>query len=102
MEKNTQAKRLVYALYNLVNQHADGEYNDILGVLLKVYKKLDKVKDPAPLINRLVNYLYFTGFTKRLAFADAELEIIKALGDIGKTAGNNGVYRSDYGNHDQF
>ncbi|EGP5171511.1 TPA: bacteriocin immunity protein, partial [Enterococcus faecium] len=61
MKKN--AKQIVHELYNDISISKDPKYSDILEVLQKVYLKLEKQKyelDPSPLINRLVNYLYFT------------------------------------------
>ena len=78
-------------------------FEDIKEVLLKVYVKLDTNEDKnIPIINRLVNYLYFTGYTNNLTFSSEENELIKQLAEIGKYAGLNGVYRSDYGDKSQF
>ncbi|BDP47600.1 hypothetical protein EfmJHP9_24700 [Enterococcus faecium] len=53
---------------------------DILEVLQKVYLKLEKQKyelDPSPLINRLVNYLYFTAYTNKIRFTEYQEELIR-------------------------
>ncbi|EMW5701391.1 TPA: bacteriocin immunity protein, partial [Enterococcus faecium] len=78
---------------------------DILEVLQKVYLKLEKQKyelDPGPLINRLVNYLYFTAYTNKIRFTEYQEELIRNLSEIGRTAGINGLYRADYGDKSQF
>ncbi|NYC96066.1 hypothetical protein DFN09_004077 [Clostridium acetobutylicum] len=54
------------------------------------------------MINRLIKYIYFTAYTERLHFSSNEENIIKELSEIGKYAGLNGVYRSDYGDKSQF
>lgn len=79
--------------------------SDILEVLQKVYLKLEKQKyelDPSPLINRLVNYLYFTAYTNKIRFTEYQEELIRNLSEIGRTAGINGLYRADYGDKSQF
>ncbi|AUI16609.1 bacteriocin immunity protein [Enterococcus faecium] len=79
--------------------------SDILEVLQKVYLKLEKQKyelDPGPLINRLVNYLYFTAYTNKIRFTEYQEELIRNLSEIGRTAGINGLYRADYGDKSQF
>lgn len=81
------------------------KYSDILEVLQKVYLKLEKQKyelDPSPLINRLVNYLYFTAYTNKIRFTEYQEELIRNLSEIGRTAGINGLYRADYGDKSQF
>ncbi len=58
--------------------------------------------DPSPLINRLVNYLYFTAYTNKIRFTEYQEELIRNLSEIGRTAGINGLYRADYGDKSQF
>lgn len=97
------SKNLVHSLYNNISQSKKNDFDDIKEVLLKVYVKLDLSDDKnIPLINRLVNYIYFTAYTEKLHFSSNEESIIKELSEIGKYAGLNGVYRSDYGNKSQF
>ena len=75
---------------------------------MKNVKLMNKSKDLVhslyniPLINRLVNYIYFTAYTQKLTFSSHEEDIIRELSNIGKYAGLNGVYRSDYGDKSQF
>ncbi len=102
-EKN--AKQIVHELYNDISISKDPKYSDILEVLQKVYLKLEKQKyelDPSPLINRLVNYLYFTAYTNKIRFTEYQEELIRNLSEIGRTAGINGLYRADYGDKSQF
>ena len=103
MKKN--AKQIVHELYNDISISKDPKYSDILEVLQKVYLKLEKQKyelDPSPLINRLVNYLYFTAYTNKIRFTEYQEELIRNLSEIGRTAGINGLYRADYGDKSQF
>ncbi|MBG7727548.1 bacteriocin immunity protein [Enterococcus faecium] len=91
--------------YTLISISKDPKYSDILEVLQKVYLKLEKQKyelDPGPLINRLVNYLYFTAYTNKIRFTEYQEELIRNLSEIGRTAGINGLYRADYGDKSQF
>lgn len=75
---------------------------DVKEALLKVYKKLDTVNDDVPVINRLVNFLYFKGFTEHLKFTSSQDKLISELSHIGGKAGLNGSYRSDYTDKSQF
>lgn len=98
-----RSKDLVHSLYNSISQSKKNNFDDIKEVLLKVYVKLDLSDEKnIPLINRLVNYIYFTAYTEKLHFSSNEENIIKELSEIGKYAGLNGVYRSDYGDKSQF
>lgn len=97
------SKDLVHSLYNSIAESKKNNFDDIKEVLLKVYVKLDlSDEENVPLINRLVNYIYFTTYTGKLHFSPNEENIIKKLAGIGKCAGLNGVYRSDYGDKSQF
>ena len=96
-------KDTIHSLYNSISKSQKSGFEDIKEVLLKVYKKLDISNDEnVPLINRLVNYIYFTAYTEKLHFSPSEEEMIRNLSDVGKTAGLNGVYRSNYGDKSQF
>ena len=98
-----RSKDLVHSLYNSISQSKKNNFDDIKEVLLKVYVKLDLSDEKnIPLINRLVNYIYFTAYTEKLHFSSNEEKIIKELSEIGKYAGLNGAYRSDYGDKSQF
>lgn len=98
-----KSKDLVHSLYNSLSKSKENNFDDIKEVLLKVYTKLDLYDEKnIPLINRLVNYIYFTAYTKKLTFSPNEENIIRELSEIGKYAGLNGVYRSDYGDKSQF
>ncbi|WP_300261404.1 bacteriocin immunity protein [Clostridium sp.] len=102
-ELMNRSKDLVHSLYNSISKSKANNFDDIKEVLLKVYTKLDlSDKKNIPLINRLVNYIYFTAYTKKLIFSYNEENIIKELSEIGKYSGLNGVYRSDYGDKSQF
>ena len=97
------SKEIVHSLYNSISDSKKLGFEDIKEVLLKVYLKLDVNEDNnISIINRLVNYLYFTGYTNKLTFSSEENKLINQLAKIGKYAGLNGVYRSDYGDKSQF
>lgn len=103
MNLMNNSKYFVHSLYNSLSNYSKSDFEDIKEVLLKVYVKLDLSDEKnIPLINRLVNYIYFTAYTKQLYFSPNEENIIKELSKIGKYAGLNGVYRSDYGDKSQF
>lgn len=103
VELINRSKELVHSLYNSISESKKNNFDDIKEVLLKVYVKLDLSDEKnTPLINRLVNYIYFTAYTEKLHFSSNEEKIIKELSEIGKYAGLNGVYRSDYGDKSQF
>lgn len=97
-----ESKELVHKLYNDISENNKNEMAEVKEVLLKVYKKLDKVKDDAPIINRLVNYLYFKAFTEHLKFTKSQNDLISKLSQIGGKAGINGSYRSNYISKSQF
>lgn len=75
---------------------------DIKEVLLRVYTKLEGSKENVPLINRLVNFVYFKAFNQKLHFNEERESMIRNLSEIGQTARLNGVYRSSYGDKTQF
>lgn len=93
------SKEIVHDLYNSIDQR---NMEDIKEVLIKVYKKLDDFRENEPLINRLVNFIYFTAFNQNLHFSKEQESLIRKLSEIGKKAGINGVYRSAYGDKTQF
>ncbi len=100
-----ESKKIVHTLYNDLSKNNDPKFNEILEVLQKVFVRLnslEKYKDDSPLINRLVNYLYFTAYTNKLTFSETQVELIKRLSEIGKRAGLNGIYRGNYGDISQF
>lgn len=94
-----ESKQIVHDLYNDLDQ---SDMKDIKEVLLEVYKKLEDNKENVPLINRLVNFIYFTAFNKKLHFSEEQENMVRQLSAIGQRAGLNGVYRSNYGEKTQF
>lgn len=97
---------LVHQLYNSLSAtqttQPTANRHDLLKVLLKVYVRLNHQEDDVPLINRLVHYIYFTRVTCQLTFSPEQQALITQLADIGKYAGTNGCYRSNYGDKTQF
>ncbi|WP_419182006.1 bacteriocin immunity protein [Lacticaseibacillus pabuli] len=75
---------------------------DIIDVLGQVSKRLDKVKDPAPLINRLVNYIRISASNGRLDFSKDQEKLMIELGYISQKAGRNGLYMADFSDKSQF
>ncbi|MBO1307283.1 bacteriocin immunity protein [Enterococcus sp. 669A] len=104
METRETAQELVHDLYNcLVKQPDPSEgLQDIVDVLLQVYKKLDTAKNPEALVNRLVNYIYSVGLASRVHFDKKEEQLLIDLSVIGQRAGLNGVYRSNTSDKTQF
>ncbi|MDH6364866.1 hypothetical protein M2139_001810 [Enterococcus sp. PF1-24] len=96
------SKEIVHLLYNDLAKNNGEEMADIKEVLLKVFHKLADITDEVPLINRLVNYIYFISYTNQLQFSAEQNQLIKQLAQIGGKAGLNGVYRADYGDKSQF
>lgn len=101
MTKAVSAKKLVHELYNDLAKDDRDDTQEIRQVLMKVYGKLDE-KDPVPLVDRFVKYLYFTTLTNKISLSTTQDALVQQLAAIGKTAGLNGVYRSNYGDSDQF
>lgn len=98
-----ESKQLVHDLYNNLVQSSTGkEMEDIKEVLLKVYKRLNDSKENPPLINRLINFIYFKAITEKLTFSEEQDELIRQLSSIGQRAGLNGSYRANYGDKSQF
>ncbi len=65
IELMNSSKYLVHSLYNSLSKSKENNFDDIKEVLLKVYTKLDLYDEKnIPLINRLVNYIYFTAYKK--------------------------------------
>ncbi|MGM0212778.1 bacteriocin immunity protein [Enterococcus sp. AZ109] len=104
METRETAQELVHNLYNyLVKQPDPSEgLQDIIEVLLQVYKKLDTAKNPEALVNRLVNYIYSVGFNQHIHFDKPAEKLLNGLSAIGQRAGLNGVYRSNTSDKTQF
>ena len=102
-QRERSAQKIIHDLFNDLEKSKDSSFKDIQDVLMKVYQKLDDPKtEQAPLVNRLVNYISFTAITKKLKFSSMQNEWIMELSTIGRKAGLNGVYRSDYGDKNQF
>lgn len=102
-QRERAAQKIIHDLFNDLEKSKDSSFKDIQDVLMKVYQKLDDPKiEQAPLVNRLVNYISFTAVTKKLKFSSMQNEWIMELSTIGRKAGLNGVYRSDYGDKNQF
>lgn len=98
------AKGDIHELYNLLSKRGEqpAELLDITDVLLQVYQKLDKEKNPATLLNRLVNYIRNAALKGRLHFSKKEEGLIIQLGVFGQKAGLNGIYQGDYSDKSQF
>lgn len=96
-------KQCIKDLYNELMQQTDKNSTvlDITDVLVQVYSKLDRTKNPEALLNRMVNYVYIAGFSKINLSKQAESNLIE-LGDLAKRAGWNGVYRGNSVDKSQF
>lgn len=100
----TNTKLYVKELYDLLLERDDqsSELLDIIDVLLQVYKKIDEVKNPEALVNRLVNYIRIIASTGRIHFPTDQEKLIIELGVIGQKAGLNGLYMADFSDKSQF
>lgn len=94
------SQQIVHDFYNDLADKS--EFNELKEVLMKVSQKLDNIKDDAPLINRLVNFIYYKGYLEHWNFTPQQEEYVQELAQIGSKAGLNGAYLSDYGNVHQF
>jgi transcriptional regulator with XRE-family HTH domain len=78
------------------------EMLDIIDVLHQVDKKLDAHKNPAALVNRMINYLRIRASAGRIVFPKPQEALIGELAWIGNSAGWNGAYRADFTDKSQF
>lgn len=97
-------KDIIHELYNLLNKHNEqsNELLDIQDVLLQVYKNLDNYKNSEIMLNRLVQYIRSVSLKGRLHYSSAEERLIIQLGEYGKKAGLNGLYRGNFSDKSQF
>lgn len=89
-----QAKKIIHQLYNSFTDDTNPAVEELKSVLLKVYQQLDTKKDPAPLVSRLLTYLYTDHFSQSFSFNSEQLQWIQELQAIAKTAGLNAPYRA--------
>ena len=104
MADREDAKEYIHKLYNNLSKREDhsAELIDITDVLLQVYTKLDHEKNPAALVNRLVNYIRSMALKGKIHFPSEDEKLMIELRQIGQRAGLNGVYRSNYSDKSQF
>lgn len=102
MTKRNHSKQLIHNLYNSIAQSDLKNKEDINEVLLKVYSKLDDNKENEILINRLVNYIYFTALTEKIMFNEEQNDLINQLNEIGGKVGVNNTYRAPIGSKYSF
>lgn len=99
----TQVKENIKNLYDQLNATEDKNSHllNITDVLMQVYNKLDKSKDPVVLVNHMVNYCYVEGFG-RILLTKSEEALLIELGTYGKEAGLNGRYMANFADKSQF
>ena len=99
-----ETKEVIHELYNSLMDRPQKPSGllDITDVLLQVYKKLETVRYPEYLINKLVNYIYSVGFDQKIRFMGRDGELLRKLADESKKAGLNSRYRADYSAKSQF
>ena len=102
MENRESSKQLIHALYNDLAQHGGGETDELREVLLKAYAKIGLADNNPPLVNHLVNFIYYKEYNEHLLFTANQQALIRRLSDIGSKAAFNKVYRSDFGDIGQF
>ena len=74
-----ETKEVIHELYNSLMDRPQKPSGllDITDVLLQVYKKLDTVRYPEYLINKLVNYIYSVGFDQKIRFMGRDGELLR-------------------------
>ena len=84
--KLTNERTTIHALYNCLCERKEqsNELLDIEDVLLQVYKK------------------FSISLKGRLHYSSKEENLIIQLGEFGKKAGLNGLYRGDFSDKSQF
>lgn len=99
-----QTKAAIHELYNSLLQQPEQSpaLLNITDVLLQVYQKLDQVKNPEVLMNKLVNYIYVVGFDAKLHFLGRDEKLLQALEVPAKKAGFNSKYRANFSDKSQF
>ena len=102
MTNQKHSKQLIHDLYNSIAKSDIENSDDINEVLLKVYSKLDTSKENEILINRLLNYIYFTALTEKISFNEEQTDIINQLNKIGGNVGVTNAYRSPIGSKYSF
>lgn len=102
-DNREKAKQLIHDLYNYLIKVPEPSKNllNVTDVLLQVYQTIDDTKDLAPLLSKLVNYIYVEGFDTLSLPREQEHQLIE-LGDMAKSAGWNGRYRANYTDKSQF
>jgi hypothetical protein len=78
------------------------ELLDIMDVLLQVIKNISSTKNPAALVNRLVNYIRSIALASRIHFSKPEEDLIIKLEIFGQKAGLNGAYMADFSDKSYF
>ncbi|MCP8857633.1 bacteriocin immunity protein [Latilactobacillus fuchuensis] len=105
-EKDIRNKTKCYVkeLYGLLlnRDNQSSELLDITDVLLQVYKKIDEVKNPEALVNRLVNYIRVVASTGQVYFPTDQEKLLIELSVIGQKAGLNGLCMADFSDKSQF
>ncbi|WP_297630789.1 bacteriocin immunity protein [uncultured Clostridium sp.] len=93
-EKCTMAKDIIHSLYNCFAKAKNNDLDDVQKVLLKAYKELDSsnITGLSLYIERIVKYLYWTAFTKKIHLTSEQENLIIQLNDIVNHGGLNGLY----------
>lgn len=82
--------------------NSPAELLDIMDVLLQVIKNITSVKNPAVLVNRLVNYIRSVALAGRIHFSKPEEDLIIKLGVFSQKAGLNSAYLADFSDKSYF
>lgn len=76
--------------------------NELLLVAQRVATRMERGEDARRWANRLVAYIDFSVFNRTFTLPDGAAPYVAQLREIGKLAGVNGAYRTDYGSAAQF
>ncbi|APX71651.1 bacteriocin immunity protein [Companilactobacillus allii] len=104
LNNRDNAKQYIHDLYNMLNKESDKSSHmlNITDVLLQVYSKIDKAKNPEALIDRLAKYIYSEGMAGKIHLKKEEEALLMELGTIGQKAGLNGANYADFSDKSYF
>lgn len=93
-EKCIIARDIIHSLYNSFAETKNDKLYNLKEVLLKAYKELNafNISGLSLYIERIVKYIYWTAFTKKIHLTSEQEDLIIQLNDIGNRGGLNGLY----------
>jgi len=97
------AKKQIDVLYDslMARSEKSSHLLNITDVLKQVDTKINRSKDPAVLISRMVKYIYVEGFS-RITLSKVEENALIELGNLSKDASWNGMNMGNFTDKSQF